>query len=77
MTQENETPATQSIFESKFWKVAFIILAVLLIFVGPTYVPYVLYELHMDYIATVVVGAVLFIVGMVFLVFLVRKKVIS
>jgi hypothetical protein len=59
-------------------KVAMTIVAVFLIFVGPTYTPYLMADvLKIDYMASVVVGAVLFIVGLVLLVFLIRKKVVE
>jgi hypothetical protein len=49
-----------------------------LIFVGPTYIPYLLSDiLKVDYIASIVVGGLLFIVGLVMLVYLFRKKVIE
>jgi hypothetical protein len=54
------------------------VVAVLLIFVGPTYIPYLLSDiLKVDYIASIVVGGLLFIVGLVMLVYLIRKKVIE
>jgi hypothetical protein len=62
---------------SKFWRVFLVVAAVLLIFAGPTYVPYMLSDiLKIDYIASIVSGLVLFIVGLVLMAFLVRKKVI-
>ena len=63
---------------SKFWRVTFIIVSMLLIFVGPTYVPYLMANhLNIDYIASVGVGFVLFVVGIAFMLFLVRKKIIT
>jgi hypothetical protein len=54
------------------------VVAVLLIFVGPTYIPYLLSDiLKVDYIASIVVGGLLFIAGLVMLVYLIRKKVIE
>ena len=62
---------------SRFMKTTLVIVAVLLIFAGPTYVPYVLSNiLSLNYVASVLVGIVLLIVGLVLLWFLVRKKVI-
>ncbi len=64
--------------ESKFTKITLTIISVFLLFVGPTYVPYLLSDvLKIDYIASIGIGAVLFIVGLVMLVYLIRKKVIS
>ena len=77
MTENNENVQVSGI-DSKFMKVALTIVAVFLIFVGPTYIPLLLADvLKIDYIASIAVGAVLFIVGIVLLVYLIRKKVIQ
>jgi hypothetical protein len=77
MTENNENVQVSGI-ESKFMKVALTIISVFLIFVGPTYVPYLLSDiLHVDYIASIAIGAVLFIVGLLMLIYLIRKKVIK
>ena len=77
MTEENENEQVSGI-DSKFMKIALTIVSVFLIFVGPTYIPYLLVDiLHADYIASVAVGAVLFIVGLVMLIYLIRKKAIE
>jgi hypothetical protein len=77
MTQKNENLQVSGI-DSKFMKIALTIVSAFLIFVGPTYIPYLMADsLKMDYVASVVVGAVLFIVGLGLLVFLIRKKVIE
>lgn len=77
MTENNENIQVSGI-DSKFMKVVLTVIAVFLIFVGPTYIPYLLSDiLKVDYIASIVVGAVLFIVGLVMLVYLIRKKVIE
>jgi uncharacterized membrane protein HdeD (DUF308 family) len=77
MTQNNETIEASGI-ESKFGKITLTIVAVLLIFVGPTYVPYLLADvLHAEYFAAIGIGLVLFIVGLVTMVYLIRKKVIT
>ena len=76
MTEKNENVQVSGI-DSKSMKILLTVFAVFLIFVGPTYIPYLLSDiLHVDYIASVAVGAVLFIVGLVMLVYLIRKKVI-
>jgi hypothetical protein len=63
--------------DSKFWRTSLLILAVLLIFAGPTYVPYVMNGLlNVNYFASILVGLVLLVVGLVLLWFLIRKKVI-
>ena len=64
--------------DSKFMKVALTVVAVFLIFVGPTYIPYLLSDiLKVDYIVSITVGAVLFIAGLLMLVYLIKKKVIE
>jgi len=63
--------------DSKFMRTTLLIVTVLLIFAGPTYVPYVMNSiLNINYVASVLVGLVLLIVGVVLLWFLVRKKII-
>jgi hypothetical protein len=62
---------------SKFMRTALVIVAVLLIFAGPTYVPYVMNGiLNIDYVTSVIVGIVLLVTGIGLLWFLVRKKII-
>ncbi len=72
MTQENVGIESGS----KFTKVALTIVTMLLLFAGPTYVPYLL-EKQISFEANVVVGAVLFFAGLGMLVYLIRKKIIS
>jgi hypothetical protein len=77
MTENNENVQASGL-DSKFVKVLLIIVAGILIFVGPTYIPYLLSDiLKVDYIASIVVGALLFIVGLVMFLYLYRKKVIE
>jgi hypothetical protein len=77
MTENNENVQVSGI-DSKFMKVALTIVAVFLIFVGPTYIPYLLSDvIHVNYIVSIAVGAILFIVGLIMLVYLIRKKVIE
>ena len=76
MTEDNETSEVGEM--SKFNKIALTIVAALLIFVGPTYIPAVLSDsLKLDYVLSVIVGAVLFIAGIVMLFYLIRKKIIT
>jgi hypothetical protein len=64
--------------ESKFTRIALTIVSVFLIFVGPTYVPYLLSDvLKLNYYTSIGIGLVLFIVGLVLLIFLIRKKAIT
>jgi len=77
MTEDNENVQISG-FESKFMKVAMTMVAVFLIFIGPTYIPFLLSDvLKVDYVASIGLGAVLFIVGLMVLVYLIRKKVIQ
>jgi hypothetical protein len=77
MTEDNEEIQVSGI-ESKFSRVTLTIVSVLLIFIGPTYIPYLLADtLKLEYFASIGIGLVLFIVGLLMLVYLIRKKVIS
>jgi len=63
---------------SRFWKTFLTLLAVFLIFAGPTYVVYALTNvLNMEYMLSMVSGGILFIIGLVLLWYLVKNKVIS
>jgi hypothetical protein len=75
MTQDTEKQST-SFLESKFWKVVLVLLAAVLMFGGPTYAQYAV-GLALGYFAAIAVGGVLFVAGLVLLLFLVRKKVIT
>jgi hypothetical protein len=73
---ENESTGMLDL-NSKFWRTTLFIVSVFLIFAGPTYIPYVMSDIaHVDYFASIAVGAVLLIVGLILLLFLIRKKVI-
>ncbi len=76
MTETDENIQVSGI-ESKFMKVTLTLFSAILIFIGPTYIPYLMNEAHINYFATVAVGGVLFLVGILMLVYLVHKKVIS
>lgn len=55
-----------------------IIFAALLIFAGPTYLVYTLVNvLYMEYFLSMGIGFTALIVGVVFLLFLMRKKIVS
>ena len=63
---------------SKFWRVFLVIAAVFLIFAGPTYFSYLLFDvLDVNYVVSIVSGFVLFIVGLLLMGFLIRKKIIT
>jgi hypothetical protein len=77
MTENEENINVTGIY-SKFWRIALVVLSMLLIFVGPAYVPYVMANvLKINYFASIGTGIILFIVGMVFMLFLIRKKLIT
>jgi hypothetical protein len=77
MTENNENVQVSGL-NSKFMKLVLTVVAVFLMFVGPTYIPYLLSDiLKVDYIASIVVGGLLFIVGLVMLVYLIRNKIIE
>ena len=74
---ENENLKVTGIY-TKFWRITLVIVSMLLIFVGPTYVPYVLANiLKRNYFASIGIGFVLFAIGMGFMLFLIRKKLIT
>jgi pilus assembly protein TadC len=63
---------------SKFLRVLLIIVAVFLIFAGPTYVSYMLSNiLNVNYVASIASGFALFIAGLLLMWFLIRKKIIT
>ena len=63
---------------SKFMKVFLVILAALLIFAGPTYVPYVLADLlHLNSAAAIAFGFILLVMGLALMWYLIRKKIIQ
>jgi hypothetical protein len=63
---------------SKFLRVLLTIVAFILIFVGPTYIPYLLFDvLKLNYFASIGTGFALFIAGLLLMWFLVRKKIIT
>jgi hypothetical protein len=63
---------------SKLLRVLLIIVTVILIFAGPTYIPYILSKiLNLNYIASVVSGFALFIVGLLLTLYLIRKKIVT
>ena len=64
--------------DSKVIRVLLIIITVLLIFAGPTYVPYVLSGiLNVSSAVATIAGFALFIAGLFLMLFLIRKKIIS
>ncbi|MGA3291091.1 MAG: hypothetical protein ABSD42_12735 [Candidatus Bathyarchaeia archaeon] len=77
MTENEENVNVKGIY-SKFWRITLVVIAMLLIFAGPTYVPYAMSKVHrIGYFTSIGTGFILFIVGMVFMLFLIRKKIIT
>jgi hypothetical protein len=77
---ENDENNTVGRFDvsSKFLRVLLIIVSVFLIFAGPTYVSYLLFDvLNVNYVASIVSGFALFIAGLLLMWFLIRKKIIT
>jgi len=75
MTQNEEN---NSFITSKVGKTLLTIIAVFLIFAGPTYIIYGLtVVLKVNTVASFATGFVLFIVGLVMMRFLVQKKIIT
>ncbi|MDI6691659.1 MAG: hypothetical protein QME50_07375 [Candidatus Bathyarchaeota archaeon] len=63
---------------SKFWRTLLLVLAAFLVFVGPTYVVYVLnIILEINFAVSMVSGFALFIVGLALIWYLLKKGVIS
>ena len=78
MTEDNEDSEFSGTFlESKLYRIIAIIIAVALIFIGPTYVPYVFANLiGLDYFVSIGIGLVLFIAGLALLIYLIKKKAV-
>ncbi|NLF88236.1 hypothetical protein GX563_05375 [Candidatus Bathyarchaeota archaeon] len=77
MTEINETEIEVS-GESKFTKAMFLIISVFLIFVGPTYIPFLIADVaNAGAVAADVVGFLLFLAGIGLLVFVLRKKLVT
>jgi hypothetical protein len=79
MTENNENNTVSGFdLNSKFMRVLLIIVTVFLIFAGPTYVSYLLFNiLNLNYVASVAAGIALFTAGILLMLFLIRKKIIT
>jgi len=75
MTEDEENESASGVY-SKFWRITLVIIAMLLVFVGPTYIPFALSK-RIGYFTSIGAGFVLFVVGMFFIWFLIRKKIIT
>jgi hypothetical protein len=76
MTEINEENIGLQVGESKLTKVVLTIVTMLLIFAGPTYVTWILTDIAGS-VGAIVIGFALFVVGIVMLVYLIRKKIIT
>jgi hypothetical protein len=75
---QTEEYEVEGFLASKFWRVFMILAVALLIFVGPTYVPYLLSSvIGLNYVASVIIGLALLIAGITIMVLLIKKKVIT
>lgn len=77
-TNSESTSVGMFDLNSKFMRLFLMLVAVILVFAGPTYVPYVLTDvLKVNQAASMVFGLVLLIIGLALLVYLIRKKIIE
>ncbi len=78
MTEGEDKTVETGFIESKFGRTLLTIVTVFLIFAGPTYIVYGLAVLlKVDLAASLLSGAVLFIIGLVMALFLTKKKIIT
>jgi hypothetical protein len=78
MAKEEQKSGSSFNLSSPFLKTLLTVLAVLLIFAGPTYIVYVLlHVLELSYLISMGCGFALFIVGLVLLVYLIKSEVIK
>jgi len=78
MVENDESNVGRFDVNSKFMRVFLILVSVFLIFVGPTYISYVLFDaLKVNYVASIVSGFALFIAGLLLMFFLIRKKIVT
>jgi hypothetical protein len=76
--EEQKSGSGTSNLSSKFLRTFLIVLTVFLMFVGPTYIAYVLLNvLELSYVVSMGFGFGLFIVGFVLLLYLIKKGVIK
>jgi drug/metabolite transporter superfamily protein YnfA len=74
MTEEKAEAKTRSL--GKFWTTFVVLIAALFSFGGP-YLSYLLIHFEMNYTFSMVSGLALFIIGLVLLGYLIKKKIIS
>ena len=76
MTKVQENQNSSGTY-SKFWRITLVLISVLLVFAGPTYIPYLMSKVHIGSLASASAGGVLFILGIVMIWFLVNKKILT
>ena len=76
MTKVQENQKTSGTY-SKFWRITLVLISVVLVFAGPTYVPYLMSKVQIGAFASAVAGGVLFILGIGMIWFLVNKKILT
>ncbi|PMB74068.1 hypothetical protein C0199_01580 [Candidatus Bathyarchaeota archaeon] len=64
-------------WNSKFWRVSLTLLSAFLTFGGPYVVLALFKALDLDYVVSMVSGFIVFLVGLVLMLFLIKKKVVS
>lgn len=75
---ENERKSLTLNLSSSFWETLLLVVAVALIFVGPTYFVLILWRgLDIDYVLSISSGMLLLVVGFLLLFFLIKKKIVS
>jgi uncharacterized protein YybS (DUF2232 family) len=78
MAQKQNIENQAGFLQSKFNRIFTMLITALLIFAGPTYVPYAMFDLAgIDYFASILTGLALFIVGLGLMVYLIKQKVIT
>jgi hypothetical protein len=76
MTEEKQQ-TKPGMLESRYWKVVFTIIAAVLTFGSPYLVYVMIHALDMGWFISIGSGGVLFMVGLVLIWYLIKKKVIS
>jgi hypothetical protein len=76
MTQEKQQ-TRPGMLESRYWKVVFTVIAAFLTFGSPYLVYLMVHALKMGWFISIGSGGVLFVIGLVLIWYLIKKKVIS
>ncbi len=76
MTQEKQQ-TKPGMFESKHWKAVLTIIAGLLTFGAPYVVYIMVHPLKLGFFVSMGAGGIVFLIGLVFIWYLIKKKIIS